>query len=143
VQSSLRTVNSQWLLDLLYHRPVVSVSAVAEHPDITFNAAKSLVAELCDLGLLREATGGARRRPFAYERSTARQWAGIALSVAGIAALALLGGDGAGGSGTGGGVTGHVLVLAAGLSQTKACAALLIERDKPWQNGHGESPGAG
>ena len=68
VQASLRTVNSQRLLDLLYHRPVVSVSAVAEHLDVTFNAANSLVAKFCDLGLLRETTGGARRRRFAYER---------------------------------------------------------------------------
>jgi drug/metabolite transporter (DMT)-like permease len=46
------------------------------------------------------------------ERNTARQWAGIALSFAGIAALVLLGGGGAGG----GGLTGNLLVLAASLS---------------------------
>jgi hypothetical protein len=67
-QSSLRTANSQRLLDLPYHRPVVSVSAVAEHLDVTFSAANSLVAKFCDLGILRETTGGARRRRFAYER---------------------------------------------------------------------------
>ena len=46
------------------------------------------------------------------ERNTARQWAGIALSFAGIAALVLLGGGGAGG----GSLTGNLLVLAASLS---------------------------
>jgi drug/metabolite transporter (DMT)-like permease len=51
------------------------------------------------------------------ERTTARQWAGIALSFAGIAALVLLGDSGAGGSGVGGGsLTGNLLVLAASLS---------------------------
>lgn len=46
------------------------------------------------------------------ERNTARQWAGIALSFAGIAALVPLGGGGAGG----GRLTGNLLVLAASLS---------------------------
>ena len=51
------------------------------------------------------------------ERNTARQWAGIALSFAGIAALVLLGGRVAGGVGAGGGsLTGNLLVLAASLS---------------------------
>ncbi|MEI6448854.1 MAG: DMT family transporter [Actinomycetes bacterium] len=54
------------------------------------------------------------------ERTTARQWAGIALSFAGIAALVLLGGAAGGGSGAGGGLAGHLvgnlLVLAASLS---------------------------
>ena len=68
VQSSLRTANSQRLLDFLYHRPIVSVSDVAEHLGVTFNAANSLVGKFCDLGLLRETTGGARRRRFAYDR---------------------------------------------------------------------------
>ncbi len=49
------------------------------------------------------------------ERNTARQWAGIALSFAGIAALVLLGGGESGG-GSGGGLTGNLLVLAASLS---------------------------
>jgi len=46
------------------------------------------------------------------ERNTARQWAGTALSFAGIAALVLLGGSDAGG----GSLTGNLLVLAASLS---------------------------
>ena len=50
------------------------------------------------------------------ERNAERQWAGIALSFAGIAALVLLGGSGASGGGTGGGLTGNLLVLAASLS---------------------------
>jgi len=45
------------------------------------------------------------------ERSSARQWVGIALSFAGIAALVLLGGGAGGGS-----LTGNLLVLVASLS---------------------------
>ena len=54
------------------------------------------------------------------ERTSARQWAGIALSFAGIAVLVLLGGSGSGGDGGGGGggggLVGNLLVLAASLS---------------------------
>ena len=51
-----------------------------------------------------------------HERNSARQWAGIVISFAGIAALVLLGGGAAGGGGNGGGLTGNLLVLAASLS---------------------------
>ena len=67
VQKNLRTANSLRLLDRLYDRPVTSVSNVAEYLGVTFNAANTLVGKFCDLGLLREPTGGARRRRFAYD----------------------------------------------------------------------------
>lgn len=67
VQSSLRSANSQRLLDWLYHRPVVSVADVADHLGVSFNAANTLMSRFCDLGLLLETTGGARRRRFAYD----------------------------------------------------------------------------
>jgi len=67
VQTNLRTANSLRLLDRLYDRPVTSVSDVAEHLGVTFNAANTLVGKFCDLGLLKETTGGARRRRFAYD----------------------------------------------------------------------------
>lgn len=67
VQKNLRTANSLRLLDRLYDRPVTSVSDVAEYLGVTFNAANTLVGKFCDLGLLRETTGGARRRRFAYD----------------------------------------------------------------------------
>jgi Fic family protein len=76
VRSSVRTANGERLLDLLFHRPVVSVSDVADHLDVTFNAANSLMARFCDLGLLRETTGGVRRRRFAYDRYMALLRAG-------------------------------------------------------------------
>jgi Fic family protein len=67
LQTKLRTVNSLRLLDYLYDRPIVSVSDVAEHLGVTFNGANALVSKFCDLGLLEETTGGARRRRFAYD----------------------------------------------------------------------------
>src|SRR5665647_1566530 len=67
LQKNLRTANSLRLLDRLYDRPVTSVSNVAEYLGVTFNAANTLVGKFCDLGLLIETTGGARRRRFAYD----------------------------------------------------------------------------
>ncbi|MGO8685022.1 MAG: Fic family protein [Thermoleophilia bacterium] len=67
LQTKLRSANSLRLLDHLYDRPVTSVADVAEHLGVTFNGANALVGKFCDLGLLRETTGGARRRRFAYD----------------------------------------------------------------------------
>jgi len=67
VQARLRTANSLRLLERLYDRPVTSVSDVAEYLGVTFNGANALVSKFCELGLLRETTGGARRRRFAYD----------------------------------------------------------------------------
>jgi Fic family protein len=67
LQTKLRSANSLRLLDHLYDRPVTSVADVAEHLGVTFNGANALVGNFCDLGLLRETTGGARRRRFAYD----------------------------------------------------------------------------
>jgi Fic family protein len=67
VQARLRTANSLRLLERLYDRPVTSVSDVAEYLGVTFNGANALVSKFYELGLLRETTGGARRRRFAYD----------------------------------------------------------------------------
>ena len=45
----------------------MTVSDVAEHLTLTFNGANILVSKFGDLGLLREMTGGTRRRRFAYD----------------------------------------------------------------------------
>lgn len=55
------------LLNLLYRRPVLSVAEVAEAMDISVPTANSLVAEFQRLGVLRELTGCARNRVFAFE----------------------------------------------------------------------------
>lgn len=67
LQTKLRSANSLRLLDHLYDRPITSVSDIAEHLDVTFNGANTMVSKFCDLGLLEETTGGARRRRFAYD----------------------------------------------------------------------------
>jgi len=66
LQKNLRSANSLRLLDRLYDRPITTVSGIAEHLGLTFNGANTLVSKFCDLGLLTETTGGARRRRFAY-----------------------------------------------------------------------------
>jgi Fic family protein len=67
LQTSLRTANSLRLLDRLYDRPVTTITEVADYLEVTFNGANMLVSKFCELGLLRETTGGTRRRRFAYD----------------------------------------------------------------------------
>lgn len=67
LQSRLRTSNALRLLDRLYYSPVISVGDVASFLDITFNGANQMVGKFCDMGLLREITGAARGRRYAYD----------------------------------------------------------------------------
>ena len=55
------------LLRLLYRRPVVTVGEVAQNLKVSLPTANSLVAEFVRLGLLKEMTGYARNRVFAFE----------------------------------------------------------------------------
>jgi len=55
------------LLKLLYRRPVVTVGEVSKALDLSAPTANALVAEFERLGLLREMTGFARNRVFAFE----------------------------------------------------------------------------
>ena len=55
------------LLSLLFRRPIVNVTRVAEDIEVTFPTANRLVARFQDLGLLAEATGQKRSRLFRYE----------------------------------------------------------------------------
>lgn len=54
------------LLRLLYRRPVVTVAEVARELDVSAPTANALVADMARLGLLRELTGFARNRVFAF-----------------------------------------------------------------------------
>ena len=54
-------------LRLLYRRPVVTVGEVAQNLKVSLPTANSLVAEFVRLGLLKEMTGYARNRVFAFE----------------------------------------------------------------------------
>lgn len=55
------------LLRLLYRRPVVTVADVAQTIKVSLPTANSLVADFVRLGLLKEMTGYARNRVFAFE----------------------------------------------------------------------------
>ncbi|WP_304303697.1 Fic family protein [Pseudacidovorax intermedius] len=55
------------LLKLLYRRPVVTVGEVSKSLDLSAPTANALVGEFERLGLLREQTGFARNRVFAFE----------------------------------------------------------------------------
>jgi Fic family protein len=55
------------LLSVLFDRPLVNVSFVAQALDVTFPTANRLVGRFEDLDLLREVTGQRRSRRFRYE----------------------------------------------------------------------------
>lgn len=55
------------LLRLLYRRPVVTVAEVTRELEVSAPTANALVADFVRLGLLKEMTGYARNRVFAFE----------------------------------------------------------------------------
>jgi cell filamentation protein, protein adenylyltransferase len=60
-------VNGLRLHDLLFDRPLVNVNLVKEKLGVSFATANGLVKAFEDAGLLREITGGRRRRVFSYD----------------------------------------------------------------------------
>lgn len=62
-----RGKNGLQLLRLLYRRPVVTVSEVADELGVSVPTANAIVADFVRLGLLKELTGYARNRVFAFE----------------------------------------------------------------------------
>ena len=59
--------NGHVVLEHLYERPITWVGAVEELAGVSYPAANQLVARLVDGGILREVTGRARNRIFAYQ----------------------------------------------------------------------------
>jgi Fic family protein len=62
-----RGKNGLQLLRLLYRRPVVTVAEVVDELGVSAPTANALVADFVRLGLLKEMTGYARNRVFAFE----------------------------------------------------------------------------
>lgn len=60
-------LNGVRLLDLLFRRPLVNVNLVRDELSLSFATANNLVAQFEDAGILREVTGGRRRRVFRYD----------------------------------------------------------------------------
>ena len=58
--------NGHRVLEHLYERPIISVNSVRSLIGTTYPAANQLVSRLVDSGILREITGYARNRVFAY-----------------------------------------------------------------------------
>ena len=61
------TANGLRLLDVLYERPIVTVSLVAKKLDVSNPTANNLVNQFEDMGLLTERTGRRRNRLFSYQ----------------------------------------------------------------------------
>jgi Fic family protein len=60
-------LNGVRLLDLLFDRPLVNVNLVRDRLEVSFATANNLVGQFEESGLLREITGGRRRRVFRYD----------------------------------------------------------------------------
>lgn len=60
-------LNGVRLLDFLFDRPLVNVNLVTRSLQVSFATANNLVREFEQVGLLREITGGRRRRVFRYD----------------------------------------------------------------------------
>jgi len=60
--------NAEHLLDHLFEQPILNVRQASDLVGVSFPTANNLIAQLVDLGLLQEITGGARKRLFAYRR---------------------------------------------------------------------------
>lgn len=58
--------NGQRVLELLFNRPILTVSDVQKLTGTTYAAANTLVHRMADLGILEEVTGYARNRRFSY-----------------------------------------------------------------------------
>ena len=60
-------LNGLLLHDLLFERPLLNVNLAKDELRVSFATANKLIADLEDLGVLREITGGRRRRIFSYD----------------------------------------------------------------------------
>lgn len=58
--------NAMQLLEHLYERPITTVNLVADHLQLTYAAANTLVTKFVELGILREMTQRERNRRFVY-----------------------------------------------------------------------------
>lgn len=58
--------NARKLLTLLYRQPSVRVKNVADHLEVTYPTAASLVEDFEELGILHETTGNARNRRYLF-----------------------------------------------------------------------------
>jgi len=61
-----RAANGQSLLKLLYRQPSVQVQDVADHLDVSYPTASTLVSDFEDLGILDETTGQKRNRRYLF-----------------------------------------------------------------------------
>jgi Fic family protein len=61
-----RAANAQNLLKLLYRQPSVQVQDIADHLDVSYPTASSLVTDFEDLGILDETTGQKRNRRYLF-----------------------------------------------------------------------------
>lgn len=60
--------NASKLIELLYQRPIISISDIIEPLDVSKQTASVLVKEFEEKGILKEITGYERNKLFAFDR---------------------------------------------------------------------------
>jgi len=62
-----RAANAQKVVNQLYHKPIVNAEKVAGIAEISLPTAYSLIRELERLEIIKEITGGQRKKVFLFE----------------------------------------------------------------------------
>jgi Fic family protein len=62
-----RTANAQKVINQLYHKPIVNAEKVARIAEISLPSAYLLIRELERLGVLKEITGGQRKKVYVFD----------------------------------------------------------------------------
>jgi Fic family protein len=65
-QATRLSVTAFRLVDYLFEQPVINVNAARDQLGVSYVAANGLIADLCNIGLLNEVTGGSRNRMFRF-----------------------------------------------------------------------------
>lgn len=63
-----RAANAQKVINYLYQRPLVNAERVVEIAGVSYPSAYKLIEDLEQLGILKEITGGRRRREYLFEK---------------------------------------------------------------------------
>lgn len=63
-----RAANAQKIMEYLYHKPLINAKKVSEVAGISYPSAYKLIGNLERLGIIKEITGGQRRREYIFEK---------------------------------------------------------------------------
>jgi len=64
----LRAINAQKITNYLYQKPLINAEKVSEVAAISFPSAYKLIADMEKIGILKEITGGQRKREYIFDK---------------------------------------------------------------------------